>query len=140
YFRIPRGYAKLMVHPTYSYLFPASRGTGTNEPEYYVRGRALGGSSSINGMVYMRGLPSDYDSWNCEGWGWPDMLRAVRAIEDHQMGRPGRRGGGPSACGSWNWEGWGWPDMLRAFRAIEDHEMGASEWRGAGGPLHVTGH
>ena len=96
YFRIPRGYPKLMGNPTYSYLFPAKRGAGTNELEYYVRGKALGGSSSINGMVYMRGLPSDYDSWNCDGWRWPDMLRAFRTIEDHAMGASEWRGaGGP---------------------------------------------
>ncbi len=44
---------------------------------YQPRGRGLGGSSSINGMVYIRGTPSDYDRWQqlgCEGWGWEDVL------------------------------------------------------------------
>ena len=44
---------------------------------YQPRGKVLGGTSSINGMVYMRGTPSDYDNWRqrgCEGWDWENVL------------------------------------------------------------------
>jgi len=96
FFRIPRGYAKLMGHPTYSHAYAVTKTGGYNGQEFYVRGRALGGSSSINGMVYMRGLPSDFDAWNTTGWGWPEMLAAFRAIEDHELGASEWRGaGGP---------------------------------------------
>src|SRR5262249_45008838 len=39
------------------------------------RGRVLGGSSCLNGMIYVRGAPSDYDGWAAEGWAWADLLR-----------------------------------------------------------------
>lgn len=65
----------------------------------WVRGRMLGGSSSLNGMLYFRGQPQDYDEWEqmgCRGWGWREMSRAFRAIEDHELGDDGVRGvGGP---------------------------------------------
>jgi choline dehydrogenase len=65
----------------------------------WVRGKMLGGSSSLNGMLYFRGQPEDYDGWEaagCKGWGWRDMRRAFRSIEDHELGDDGVRGvGGP---------------------------------------------
>ena len=65
----------------------------------WVRGKMLGGSSSLNGMLYFRGQPQDYDGWEaagCTGWGWRNMRRAFRAIEDHELGADGERGsGGP---------------------------------------------
>src|SRR4029453_6648165 len=76
FFRIPRGYPKLMGNPTYSHVYAVNKTGGHNGQEFFVRGRALGGSSSINGMVYMRGQPSDYAAWNTPGWGWPEMLAA----------------------------------------------------------------
>ena len=73
---IPIGYGKTMFHPVYNWGFHTEP-----EPEmkgrkiYWPRGRGLGGSSSINGLIYVRGQPQDYDSWAQEGnrgWGWND--------------------------------------------------------------------
>ena len=71
----------------------------SGKQHYWVRGRMLGGSSSLNGMLYFRGQPQDYDEWEqmgCAGWGWREMSRAFREIEDHELGDDGVRGvGGP---------------------------------------------
>src|SRR5437660_7220015 len=75
---LPIGYGKTMFHPLYNWGF-------YTEPEpcmngrriYWPRGRGLGGSSSINGLIYVRGQPQDYDRWAAlgnVGWGWNDGL------------------------------------------------------------------
>src|SRR3546814_14708973 len=67
-----------------------------NGPEYWVRGKTLGGSSSLNGMVYVRGQPSDYDEWNCDGWRWADLKPHYKALENHERGASDMPGtGGP---------------------------------------------
>lgn len=96
---MPRGLAKLMVPGNpHVYAYNADKG-GNHGSDLWLKGRAIGGSSSINGMVYVRGFPSDYDRWKeagCEGWGWNDMLPHLRAIEDHELGENESRGvGGP---------------------------------------------
>lgn len=96
---IPMGIGKLLKPPSpYISLHPASPG-GNRPDEYWLKGRTLGGSSSINGMVYMRGRPEDYDSWvqdGCPGWGWDEIGRCFAEIEDHEMGvAPWRGMGGP---------------------------------------------
>jgi len=75
---IPIGYGKTMFHPVYNWGFytdpePAMNGRRI----YWPRGRGLGGSSSINGLIYVRGQPEDYDRWAAlgnRGWGWNDVL------------------------------------------------------------------
>jgi choline dehydrogenase len=66
---------------------------------FWPRGKALGGSSSINGMVYIRGHSSDYDRWaqvGCTGWGWQDVLPYFRKAEDSDRGASEWHGtGGP---------------------------------------------
>jgi choline dehydrogenase len=66
----------------------------------WPHGRTLGGSSSINGLVYIRGNPIDYDAWRdehgCDGWGHDDLLPYFRRAEDHQDGESAYHGaGGP---------------------------------------------
>ena len=54
---------------------------------FWPRGRMVGGSGSLNAMIYMRGLPSDYDGWaalGCPGWSWADVLPVFKACEDNQ--------------------------------------------------------
>lgn len=56
---------------------------------YQPRGRALGGSSALNAMLYVRGHPSDYDDWarsGCDGWGWSDVLPIFRRSERNVRG------------------------------------------------------
>lgn len=71
--------------------------TGFNEP--WTRGQGLGGSTAINGMMYVRGNESDYNDLaaaTSERWGWANFLRAFKAMEDHSLGASDMRGaGGP---------------------------------------------
>ena len=58
-------------------------------PELWLKGRTLGGSSSINGTVYVRGSPADYDNWEamgCTGWGWRELGPHFVAMENHELG------------------------------------------------------
>jgi choline dehydrogenase len=70
---------------------------------YLPRGKTLGGSSSINAMVYIRGNRADYDGWRadgCEGWGWDDLLPYFLRAEDNERGASALHGaGGPLSVG-----------------------------------------
>jgi choline dehydrogenase-like flavoprotein len=80
-----------------NYTAPQAFGAGRRIP--YVRGRVVGGSSSINGMVYVRGNRQNYDDWEaggCRGWGFADALRCFKRYEDWEKGENEYRGaGGP---------------------------------------------
>ncbi|MDB5423983.1 MAG: oxidoreductase [Phenylobacterium sp.] len=96
---MPRGIGK-MLNPADPHVsaYTASKG-GNHGTEDWLKGQTLGGSSSVNGMVYVRGQPADYDAWEaagCAGWGWSDIGRCFKAIEDHPLGPLADRGvGGP---------------------------------------------
>ena len=66
---------------------------------HWPRGKVLGGSSSLNGMIWVRGTPADWDGWaeqGCEGWSWDDVLPVFRRIEDFDRGASKLHGeGGP---------------------------------------------
>jgi choline dehydrogenase len=83
---IPAGYLKLLDHPTLTWGFKAEPDAGTNGRAIaYPRGRVLGGSSSINGMIYVRGQPEDFDHWaqlGNRGWSWDDVLPFFRKAEN----------------------------------------------------------
>ena len=67
-----------------------------NRRIYLPRGRMLGGSSSLNAMIYIRGNPLDYDGWGLPGWGWDDLLPYFRRAEDNERGESEFHGaGGP---------------------------------------------
>ena len=98
--RVPKGFGKLLSDPKHAWFFPTEPESGNGgKAEYWVRGKTLGGSSSVNGMVYIRGQPQDYDHWEalgCEGWGWRTMGPYFKRMEDHALGGDGLRGvGGP---------------------------------------------
>lgn len=96
--RIPLGYAKSFTDPAVNWMYwsePAASLKGRKL--YYPRGKVLGGSSSINALVYARGQPADFDSWEAEGnpgWGWKDVVRIYRRMERQANGEAGQ-GVGP---------------------------------------------
>jgi choline dehydrogenase len=85
---IPAGFMKLLDHPTLTWGFKAEADPGTNGRAIpYPRGRVLGGSSSINGLIYIRGQPEDFDYWaqlGNRGWGWDDVLPYFKKAENWQ--------------------------------------------------------
>ena len=97
---MPAGAAKLYGDPRHVWHFQ-TEAHGDVPSETWIRGKMLGGSSSVNGMMYFRGQPEDYDGWEtlgATGWGWSEMRRAFRAIENHDLGANETRGsGGPLA-------------------------------------------
>lgn len=98
--QIPLGYGKTFYDKTVNWAYVSEPDAGLGgRPDYWPRGKVLGGSSSINAMVYIRGQPADYDDWaeaGNPGWGWSDALRIYRQLEDDPMGDPAIHGrGGP---------------------------------------------
>jgi choline dehydrogenase len=99
FIRMPRGIGKMLTPGNpHVWDYQASRGDERGR-EVWLKGKTWGGSSSVNGMVYMRGHPQDYDDWErdgCTGWGWKDIGRCFVQMEDHQLGPAEHRGqGGP---------------------------------------------
>ncbi|TJZ86200.1 GMC family oxidoreductase [Paracoccus hibiscisoli] len=84
---IPVGYLYAMGNPGLDWCYQTEPEAGLNGRRLnYPRGRVLGGCSSINGMIYMRGQAGDYDRWRQmgnAGWGWSDVLPHFRATERH---------------------------------------------------------
>ncbi|TRO59903.1 GMC family oxidoreductase [Streptomyces sp. IB201691-2A2] len=97
--RMPKGFGKLLGDPGFAWHYPVEPVGPTGRVEHWVRGRTLGGSSSVNGMVYNRGDRADYDELERlgnPGWGWDTMLPIFKAIEDNALGASDARGaGGP---------------------------------------------
>ena len=87
---IPIGYTKAFANPRVNWMFNSAPEKELNNRELYLpRGKVLGGTSSINGMVYMRGDPADYDHWRqlgCEGWDWDSVLPFFKKAEDNERG------------------------------------------------------
>ncbi|HVM98987.1 MAG TPA: GMC family oxidoreductase N-terminal domain-containing protein [Caulobacteraceae bacterium] len=74
---VPVGYSQTLKDPKVNWLYPTEPDPGTGGRSHvWPRGKVLGGSSSINGLIYIRGQHADYDGWRqlgCEGWGWEDV-------------------------------------------------------------------
>ncbi|MFN0116281.1 MAG: GMC family oxidoreductase [Paracoccaceae bacterium] len=97
---MPLGYGKLFYDPAVNWLYRTEADPGlAGQSDHWPRGKVLGGSSSINAMVWIRGHASDYDDWEAAGnpgWGWAEALAAYREIEDNEAGGDEWRGrGGP---------------------------------------------
>jgi choline dehydrogenase-like flavoprotein len=96
---VPRAYGELLTDPSTAWFYPTRPFGPAQQVDIWVRGKTLGGSSSVNGMVYNRGQRADYDALAAlgnPGWGWEDMLAAFRTIEDNPLGASDVRGaGGP---------------------------------------------
>ena len=98
--QLPLGYGKLFYDPAVNWLYKTEPDPGlAGSRDHWPRGRLLGGSSSINAMVWIRGHKSDYDDWEAagnKGWGWNNVLSAYRSLEDNEAGADTFRGkGGP---------------------------------------------
>lgn len=97
---VPVGFGVTMKDPKVNWLYKTDPDAGTNGREHaWPRGKVLGGSSSINGLLYIRGQHADYDNWrqlNCEGWSWDDVLPYFRRSEHQELGENEWHGtGGP---------------------------------------------
>ena len=115
--RVPVGYLFTMNNPRTDWCFSTEASTGLNGRSLnYPRGKVLGGCSSINGMIYMRGQARDYDHWRQlgnSGWGWDEALKYFKRSEGHVLGENEMHGGN----GEWRVEGQrlSW-EILDAFR------------------------
>ena len=115
--RVPVGYLFTMNNPRTDWCFSTEASTGLNGRSLnYPRGKVLGGCSSINGMIYMRGQARDYDHWRQlgnSGWGWDEVLKYFKRSEGHFLGENEMHGGN----GEWRVEGQrlSW-EILDAFR------------------------
>jgi len=114
---IPVGYLYTLGNPRTDWCYKTASEPGLNGRKIdYARGKVLGGCSSINGMIYMRGQARDYDQWRQMGnmgWAWDDVLPYFRITENHFAGSNEMHG----TDGEWrveeprvNWE------ILAAFR------------------------
>ena len=122
---IPVGYLYCIGNPRTDWLYNTEPDPGLNGRTLrYPRGKTLGGSSSINGMIYMRGQARDYDQWATltgdDAWRWSEVLPAFKKHEDHYLGADEMHGAG----GEWRVEKqrlrW---DILDAF-ALAAQEAG----------------
>ncbi len=93
----PIGYGKTYYDPSVNWMYMTEADPGiNNRRSYWPRGKVLGGSSSINAMVYIRGQADDYDDWRDlgnPGWGWQDVLPYFRKAETCSDGASKFRGG-----------------------------------------------
>ncbi len=132
--KVPVGYLYCIGNPRTDWCMQTESEAGLNGRALkYPRGKVLGGCSSINGMIYMRGQAADYDSWRQAGnpgWGWDDVLPWFRKSEDHFDGANAFHGAGGEVRVERQRLRW---DILDAFRdaavqygipAIEDFNTG----------------
>jgi choline dehydrogenase len=121
WYHIPVGYLFAIGNPRSDWMFKTEAVPGLNGRSLnYPRGKVIGGSSSINAMIYMRGQAADYDHWRqlgLTGWGWNDVLPIFKQHEDHFLGASEHHAVG----GEWRVEHprvrW---DLLDAFRAAAE--------------------
>lgn len=109
---LPMGYSQLYANARYNWMYDSEPEPGLNDRVLYQpRGKVLGGSSSINGMMYVRGNAKDFDDWasaGCTGWSYEDVLPYFRKSEDQSRGAD-------------RWHGTGGP--LKVSDQSFDHEL-----------------
>ena len=96
--RMPAALMYCLKNPKYSWCYETEPQKHVNQRRFFwPRGKVLGGSSSINAMVYIRGHPFDYDRWHqqegADGWSYADCLPYFRKSQEHQLGADDYRGG-----------------------------------------------
>jgi choline dehydrogenase len=96
--QMPLGYGLTFFDPKVNWMYDTQKDKGLNQRSaYWPRGKVLGGSSSINAMVFIRGLPLDFNNWRDEGnagWGCDDVLPVFKGFEDHEWGESKYHGSG----------------------------------------------
>ena len=96
FIHMPKGLAKVMADPRHVWAYSSKPEASTaGASEVWVRGRVLGGSSSINGMMYVRGQPADFDAiadLTSDDWNWKHIGAAYAALENHELGAGETRG------------------------------------------------
>jgi choline dehydrogenase len=107
---IPAGVLHLLHHPRINWNYNSEGEEGTAGRQiYWPRGKVMGGSSSINGMLYVRGNPADYDGWaqmGCRGWSYEEVLPLFRKSEHYVQG------------GDSEFRGQGGPLLVEDYRTI----------------------
>lgn len=95
--KVPAGVPRVVSHPKLTWGYTSEKEPGLNNRTIvWPRGKTLGGSSSINGHVYMRGTPADYNGWRAMGnvgWGWSEVLPYFKRSESHFLGESELHGG-----------------------------------------------
>ena len=95
--KVPLGIGKILQNPNYVWQFQTEPQAQVNHQKvYWPRGKLPGGSSSVNGMIYVRGDPAEFDNWRalgCDGWGYQDLLPYFKKFENAAWGDPAYRGG-----------------------------------------------
>ena len=93
---IPVGYFRTMHNPVYDWCYQTQNDAGLNGRTIaWPRGKVVGGSSSLNGLLYVRGQPQDYDRWQQmgnAGWGWDQVLPLFKQSENFERGGNALRG------------------------------------------------
>jgi choline dehydrogenase len=117
WFHIPVGYLFAIGNPRSDWMFKTEPEPGLNGRSLnYPRGKVIGGSSSINAMIYMRGQAADYDYWRqlgLPGWGWDDVLPFFKRHEHHFLGASDHHAVGGEWQVAYPRVRW---DLLEAFR------------------------
>jgi choline dehydrogenase-like flavoprotein len=135
---VPVGYLYCIDNPRTDWQFKTAAEPGLNGRRLlYPRGKVLGGCSSINGMLYLRGQSADYDQWRQmgnAGWGWDDVLPLFKQHEDYAAGDPGEMHG---TGGEWRVENqrlrwdllddWAKAAQEVGIRATDDFNTGDNE-------------
>ena len=120
---IPIGYLYCIGNPRTDWMYRTAEEPGLNGRSLiYPRGKVLGGCSSINGMIYMRGQAADYDGWRQmgnPGWGWDDVLPYFRKSEDYVDGASEWHGQG----GEWRVE-----NQRLHWDVLDDWMAAAADW------------
>src|SRR5512138_1918811 len=98
---VPLGYGKLFARTDVNWAYESEPEPALNGRRIFTpRGKVLGGSSSINGLVYIRGQPEDFDGWGMRGWDWKSLLPYFRKAENQARGADPWHGvGGPLEVG-----------------------------------------
>lgn len=98
FIHMPKGFGKLLGDTSHVRQFQTEPPAGFGV-DMWPKGMTLGGSSSVNGTLYVRGQPEDFDDWaalGAKGWAWADIASSFKSLEDHALGESETRGvGGP---------------------------------------------